>query len=291
MKPEISVIIVVKNDPGVAKTLALLSEQVTKRSYETIVVDASLPETLSTIRGQFPKVHWEQFDQKGKRFTIGEQRNRGMELARGGAILFIDANCEPVPGWIEAIAQAMDDGEDVVTGPCDTSNDGNMVHYIQDHAERTYVRECTTINVGFKREVFKRVGMFDTKLDYGEDVDYFWRVTDAGFKICFDPSARISHDYGDANEQMVRAYRYGKSRAAIHRKHWRTRWKQLLQKEPHVWIYPLFILTLPLALLWPYYLLVLLIPIVKNRSISLVAHHLIYGWGVIMGAITPLGNH
>jgi GT2 family glycosyltransferase len=286
MKPQISVIIVVKNDPGIERTLELLEKQTTKRSFETIVIDASAPGTLQDVENRFPHVRWEQYDQHGKRFTIGEQRNRGLELAQGEIIAFIDANCEPVPGWLEAIGRAIDDGESVVTGPVAPSNKENLVHYIQEHSKRTYVQECTTINVGLTRHVIKKVGTFDTDLDYGEDVDYFWRVTDAGYKICFDPDTRISHDYGEAQEQIKRAYRYGKSRAVIHRKHWRTRWKQLLLKEPHVWIYPVFILSLPLAILWPYYLLILLIPIAKNRSFSLVVHHMVYGWGVIVGAVS-----
>jgi GT2 family glycosyltransferase len=288
MKPDISVIIVVKNDPGIEQTLESLEKQATGRTFETIVIDASAPGTLKAVQKRFPKVIWEAYDQHGKRFTISEQRNRGLELARGDIIMFTDANCEPVSGWVEAIGRAIDDGESVVTGPCEPSNKENLVHYIQEYKERTYVFECTTINVGLKREVVEEVGEFDTSLDYSEDVDFFWRVTDAGYKICFDPDSRISHDYGDANEQVRRAYRYGKSRAVVHLKHWRTRWKQLLLKESHVWIYPLVILTLPLALIWPWYLLILLIPILKNRSLSLLLHHMIYGVGVIVGTVRGL---
>src|SRR5882762_3968077 len=76
--PEVSIIIVVKNDLGIRRTLELIYAQHTTIKYEVIVVDASEPEYLQSIRAQFPQVHWEMFDQAGKRFTISEQRNRGL---------------------------------------------------------------------------------------------------------------------------------------------------------------------------------------------------------------------
>lgn len=285
MKSLASIIIVVKDDPGIKRTLELINAQQGSIPHEVIVIDASEPDRLRDIRDQFPLVRWEQFDQQGKRFTITEQRNRGLELAKGEFIVFIDANCEPEPNWLKALMQALQDGEDIVCGPCRPSNSKNLVQYIEDHAKRTYMQECTTINVALRRKIVDDVGQFDTGLSYGEDVDYFWRARDKGYKICYEPKAAISHDYGDAGEQFQRAYRYGKSRAVLHKKHWRTRLGQLLRDEPHVWIYPLFILSLPLAILWPPYLLVLLIPLIKNRSVGVIVHHLVFGWGVIVGAL------
>lgn len=284
----VSVIIVVKNDLGVARTLELVATQSLQSNFEIIVIDASLPHVLADVRQAHPEVRWVQYDQGGKRFTITEQRNLGINLARGEAIVFIDASCEPAAGWLDALVEAIDEGEDIVTGPCRASNPHNMVAYIAEHQARTYVPECTTINVAFRRSVLARVGDFDTSLDYGEDVDFFWRCVDAGFKICFEPAAQISHDYGEGAEQRRRAYRYGKSRAIIHAKHWRTRHTRLFRDEPHVWMYALFLATLPIALVWPYYVLLLLVPMIKNRSISVVAHHLIFGAGVLVGAAHAL---
>ena len=288
-KPTASVIIVVKNDRGIEATLAIVSKQAIAPEYEIIVVDASADGSLSDIKARYPQVRWEQFDQRGRRFTITAQRNLGIKLARADVIVFLDANCEPQPGWLEALTGTIADGEDIVTGPCRPSNAKNLVHYIEEHTERTYVLECTTINVALRRDVISRTGLFDETLDYGEDVDFFWRASDCGYKICFEPAAAMTHDYGDAGEQRSRAYRYGKSRAIIHAKHWQRRRYQLLRYEPHVWIYPLFILSLPLAILWPPYILLLLIPIIKNRSTSVIVHHLIYGSGVLVGAVLSVG--
>ena len=288
--PVASVMIIVKNDPGVEQTLALLVPQAEAASSEVIVVDASAPGKLDAIRKRFPSVRWEYYDQAGKRFTIPEQRNLAMKLAKGKYLVFLDASCEPAKGWLDAIIEDLNDGEAIVCGPVLDTNEHNLVRYIPGRNERSHVRECTTVSVGFTQDVLKAIKGFDEALAYGEDVDFFWRATDAGFKICSDPRVAVSHDWGETNEQFRRAFRYGRARALIHKKHIRTRWRQLLLHEPHVWIYPLYIIGLPIAIFWPWYLLLPLIPLAKNRSWKLVVHHFVFASGVLAGLLTPLGS-
>ncbi|HEY6736205.1 MAG TPA: glycosyltransferase [Candidatus Saccharimonadia bacterium] len=283
-----SVIIVVKNDLGVRDTLAALMPQAKACRAEVVVVDASQPAVLQTVREEFPQVRWEFYNQGIKRFTIPEQRNLGLKLAAGNYLVFLDASCIPVNGWLAAIIDTLDSGESVVCGPVLDTNPKNLVRYMPGRETRSYIQECTTVSVGLRRTVVEAVKGFDERLAYGEDVDFFWRVSDAGFKLCSDPRVAVSHDWGETNEQFRRAFRYGKARAIIHKKHWRRRWKQLLITEPHVWVYPLYLLGLPIALIFPWYLLGLLIPMLKNRSFTLVAHHLVFAAGVLAGVVTPL---
>jgi glycosyltransferase involved in cell wall biosynthesis len=288
-KPIISVVIVVKNDRGIARTLELIQESETKRPFEIIVVDASAPAALADIRDHFPSVNWVMFDQQGKYITIAEQRNRSLELAQGEIIVSIDANCEPHAGWLSQIEATLDSGESIVCGPVEDSNPANLVHYAPIHSEKKYVSECTTVSAGMKCQVFDVVGKFDTTLEYGEDIDFFWRAIDAGFRLCFDPKVVISHNWGGSSEQVHRAFRYGKWRAKLYKKHWRLRWQRLVRVEPHVWIYPLLIVSVIIGAFWPPYIIILLLLLVilavKNRSISLVIHHLIFGLGVIAGLV------
>lgn len=286
--PVASVMIIVKNDPGVEHTLELLVPQAKAAATEVIVVDASAPETLQKIRARFPSVRWEYYDQRGKSITIPEQRNTALSLAKGKYLVFLDSSCAPVDGWLKAIIEDLDSGEDIVCGPVLDTNEHNLVRYIPGRTERSHVRECTTVSVGFKREVLDAIKGFDESLAYGEDVDFFWRATSAGFAICSDPRVAVSHDWGDTDEQFRRAFRYGRARAMIHKKHFRTRWRQLLLHEPHVWMYPLYLLCLPVAVIWPWYLLLPLIPLIKNRSWKLVVHHFVFAAGVIAGVLTPL---
>lgn len=286
MTHSISVVIIVKNDPGIEHTLSLLHHQENVPPFEIIVVDASSPEKLAYIRDKNPGVQWVSYDQRGKRFTIPEQRNLGIQLAKGDLIFFIDANCQPKLNWMATMLDACTNGEDIVCGPCTPSNKTRLVKHSVKHSRRTYVEECATRNVLLRRTVIEKVGIFDTALSYGEDVDYFWRARDLGFKICYEPNATVTHDYGDAREELHRAYLYGKSRARLYIKHHTTRrLRYMLTKEPHVWIYPLYILLLPLTFFIPFYPLVILLLAIKNRSIGVVTHHLVFGWGVLVGAL------
>ena len=53
------------------------------------------------------------------------------------------------------------------------------------HRARTvrYLNECPTINLAFRREAFDAVGGFDEAFAYGSDVDFSWRLIDAGYRI------------------------------------------------------------------------------------------------------------
>jgi GT2 family glycosyltransferase len=181
----------------------------------------------------------------------------------------------------------MKDGEDIVCGPVLDLSKNNLVHYAPELTEGGYIDVCTTIDVGLRRKVVERIGKFDVSFSFGQDVDFFWRARDAGFKIYHNPAAAIGHDWGERKEQLIRAFDYGKARAHLFKKHWRTRRGQLIH-EPHVWIYPLFILGLPLTYFIPFYPLLVFIPLLKNSSknpFGLVLHHLTYGIGVIAGTI------
>jgi hypothetical protein len=279
-------VVVVKNDRGIKVTLDHLHAFRQDIDFETIVVDASEPNRLADIRNKHGWVIWDQFPVSSKR-TTPEQRNRGLEIAQGEIIIFIDANCIPAEKWLATIISSIESGQDIICGPVLNLSENNLVHYAQNLSEGEYVDVCTTINVGFRRRVIETIGIFDTSFSFGQDVDFFWRARDAGFKIYYDPLVAIGHDWGEKKEQLQRAFEYGKSRAHLFKKHWHNRKNELLH-ESHVWIYPLFILGLPITFFIPYYPLILLIPIIKNRTrnpLGLVLHHLVYGFGVIVGTL------
>ncbi len=282
----VSIIIVVKNDRGIDATLAHLDLQRSTTRSEVIVVDASEPTRLADIKAKYPWVIWNQFPVSTSR-TTPQQRNRGLELAKGDVIAFIDANCVPSPNWLATIATLMKQGRHIVCGPVLDSSATNLVHYAPSLDTPRYVDDCTTISVGISRAVIDQIGGFDPSFSFGQDVDFFWRATDAGFKIYYHPEVSISHDWGKKSEQLRRAFDYGKARAHLFKKHWRTRRSQLLS-ESHVWFYPLLIVGLPLTIIIPVYPLLILVPIFKNRGTSpvgLLTHHLTYGMGVIAGTL------
>jgi len=282
--PRLSIVIVSKNDQGLAETLTALRHIDSPLAYEVVVIDASAGK-LEAIHQAFPTVTWVDFPPVlGKSITIPEQRNRGVAEANGDIIAFTDANCIPAKGWLSALLHPiLQENESIVAGTTTARGAGTVQVREGAHRHTKYIRECPTINLAFTRELFDKIGGFDTRFDYGSDVDFSWRVNDAGYKVRFAPTAKVSHDWGNTSENIRRSYLYGVARARLYKKH-PSRWRELLTHDSTAIIYPLFILGLPLTWwFWPYPFLIL-IPFVKNishRPLLVLQKHFVYAFGVL----------
>lgn len=281
----ITVIIIVKNDRGIRNTLIELEKIPKPQKVEILVVDASKGK-LDDIKKELPEVRWVYFHNKtNKKITIPEQRNLGLKEAKGNIIAFIDANCIPVDNWlIELVKPINNEGESVIAGSF-KSIGGKTVWDVGKERmnSKKYLDEAPTINMAFKKEIIKKVGFFDEKFNYGSDVDFTWRATDLGYKIRYNKNAIIYHDWGNLQQEIKRAFRYGEGRARLYKKHLH-RWKDLFGYDMVTLIYPLYIIFLPLTFFWPHYPLFILIPIIKNikrEPLKVVCTHLIFGFGVL----------
>lgn len=282
----ISVVIISKDEPDLDATLADVASEVKSLGEpgEIIVIDAS-SHRLDDIRKRHEaNVRWIDFQQpSGVRITIPHQRNLGVREARGDVIVFVDAGCHPTEKWLLHLLEPLRGGENVVTGISEDLGGKNRYELTFQELKIEYLRECATLNMAFRREVFDAVGGFDEKFAYGSDVDFSWRVNDVGYRIRRNPEAVVQLDWGTSRRQRRRAYAYGKARARLYRKH-KDRRRYMLRDDPVVVVYPLFLLGLPLALVFPPYLLLLLIPAWRNRSIGawhVLVDHLWFGAGAL----------
>ncbi|MGH3068411.1 MAG: glycosyltransferase [Streptosporangiaceae bacterium] len=63
-------------------------------------------------------------------------------------------------------------------------------------------------------------GPFDASLRYGEDVDLVWRLTEAGWRVRYDPAVSISHmEPVTWARLLARRFRYGCSAAPLAQRH------------------------------------------------------------------------
>ena len=196
------------------------------------------------------------------------------------------AGCCPEPGWLKHLIYPLSDGESVTAGVAlDASGDPGLYGQAIELARRSsYLTECPTINLAFRREVFNAVNGFDESFAYGSDIDFTWRISDAGYLIRSVPdSVVLRQDWGTRRRRLRRSYVYGRARARLYRKH-RARARHVLRADPTVIVYPMFLLGLPLTLIFPPYPLLLLVPAWRNRSLGatrVVIHHLVFGLGVL----------
>lgn len=285
----ISVVVISKDEPALGETLTALRDQVARQAErcEILVVDASAGRLDGIRRAHAPAVRWIQFQRPaGAGVTIPHQRNAGVRAADGDIVVFTDSGCYPDRDWLARLTAPLRAGEHVTAGPAlavaedfDPYSGAAARHVPADG----YLKECPTINMAFRREAFDAVAGFDESFAYGSDIDFSWRLTDAGYRIRAVPDAVIRHDWGTWQRQLRRAYAYGKARARLYRKH-RARRRRVFAEDPMVVVYPAFLLGLPLTLVFPLYPALLLIPAWRNRSLGVVrvlADHLAYGAGVL----------
>jgi cellulose synthase/poly-beta-1,6-N-acetylglucosamine synthase-like glycosyltransferase len=284
----ISIVIISKDEPGLDSTLTAVAQQAQSVSEPTeiLVVDAS-DGRLDQIRERHADaICWHQFRPPAARSTsIPEQRNAGVLAAAGDVIVFTDAGCTPAAGWLERLVAPLRSGEQVTAG-CTFSTSQRRGLYdktAEQISSERYLAECPTINMAFRRAAFDAVGGFDEQFGYGSDIDFSWRLNNAGYRILRVPGAVVRHDWGSWQRQLRRSYRYGKARARLYRKH-TDRLRGVLSTDPMVVVYPAFLLGLPLTLIFPLYPALLLIPAWRNRShgwLAVLVDHLAFGLGVL----------
>lgn len=165
--------------------------------------------------------------------------NEGLKRARGRIICPLDDDVVVAQDWAAKLLEAhASTGFDAIQGkilpgidpdgkPADPSRlrEYNIPHI--DYGEEVReIRGLTGTNGSFKREVFEKVGFYDTRLGPGasgfsEDTEYSMRIRRAGFKIGYTPHAVVYHEldpgrYGLAVKREVQ-YRKGLSRSVYRR--------------------------------------------------------------------------
>jgi cellulose synthase/poly-beta-1,6-N-acetylglucosamine synthase-like glycosyltransferase len=284
----ISVVIVSKDEPALDGTLANVERQAASlgEPCEIVVVDASGGRLDDIGARHAGTVSWLPFcPPADRRISIPQQRNAGVRAANGDVIVFTDAGCTPEPRWLASLVAPLRAGEHVTAGVTfSSSGRGGLYDRTADElAAECYLPECPSINMAFRREAFDAVGGFDERFAYGSDIDFSWRLNDAGYRIRRVADAVVRHDWGSWRRQVKRSYSYGKARARLYRKH-RGRLKTVLRTDPMVVVYPAFLLGLPLTLVFPLYPALLLIPAWRNRShgwLRVLVDHLTFGLGVL----------
>lgn len=306
-KPTASIVIVSKDEPAIAATLARLDEEVALTvpdvlaGVEVVVVDASSGR-LADIQDAFPKVHWIDFEPPaGARITIAHQRNVGARAATGGIIVFTDCGCVPERAWLRRLVEPIASGEERMTcGRVGATGTVDLFARVQlDRQGREYLKECPTINVAFGRDVLNDVGDFDESFEYGSDIDFSWRAVHRGVRIKYLRDAVVLHDWGSRRRQVRRSFAYGKGRARLYAKHVfgsgaeSSRKRRFDEHDAVPVVYSLFLLGLPVAVRFRAYLLLLLIPLWRSRSqrpVYTLVDHLVLAAGVLVGACEEAGR-
>lgn len=282
----ISIIIIVKNDMRIEKTLVKISQIYKPEKTEIIVVDASEGK-LDYIREKFPKIRWIYFHNKtNKKITIPEQRNLGLKKAKGDIIVFIDADCIPQKEWLVRLIKAIrEENESIVAGYIEVKD-----YMTLELPKEKYIEHCGNANLAFKREVIKKIGYYDENLEVAEDYDFCFRARKAGYKIRFFRGAIVFHSKENFVKNIKKGFVYGKGAIKLYRKH-----PNNIKLNSHfifMLFYAGYILFLPITFFFHYYPLLIMLPIIINIKRNPIKEivNLSYGLGVLKELFFPKKN-
>jgi len=139
-------------------------------------------------------------------------RNIGWRRARSDLVAFIDDDCVPGPGWLEALAGAVCGGADIAQGatlplPEQAAGRGPFAVFVWVD------RDCgryETCNIAYRRGLLEQLDGFDESFGtvggapvWGEDVDLGWRAREAGARFAFVSAALA---YCEVHRSDYRAY-------------------------------------------------------------------------------------
>lgn len=246
--PQLTVILVVKDEPAIQSSLEVLKPQCEEFGAECIVVDASANRLLP-IAEAHSWVQWISYEQpRDRKFTISHQRNIGVAAASSPFVAFCDAGGVPASDWVETVTHHLvQNSNHVYCGPIDSIDSKANLRLIDVRIE-TELEFAITCNMAFSVETFWRVGGFDENLDHGEDIDFGWRCRDKGITVVGVPDLIMGISWGDFERQKRRAVLYGRSTGPLLYRNSRHV-SEFLKAYPDALLYPLIVLTLPFAVI------------------------------------------
>jgi len=187
---------------------ALNAQTVTRDLYEVIVVDDGSTDGTSEIARR-----------AGAQVIVqpnsgaAAARNRGAAVARGDLLLFTDADCAPVPGWIAAlVAPFVDEHVAGAKGTYLTDQHALVSRFTQLEYQDRYDRMADvesidfvdTYSAAYRRDIFLANAGFDPAFRFDEDQEFSFRLTEKGYRLVFAPAAQVYHRHNATLAAYIR---------------------------------------------------------------------------------------
>ena len=227
-----SIIVPVYNRPDeVDELLESLSNQ-TQKDFEVIIVEDGSIKTCKDVCDKYADIlvlHYYAKENSGP----GQSRNFGAERANGEWLIILDSDVVLPEGYLAAIDSAISSDIAAFGGP-DAAHPSftpiqkaisySMTSFFttggirggKAKLDKFYPR---SFNMGIRRDVYQQLGGF-SKMRFGEDIDFSYRIVESGHKTQLFPEAWVWHKRRTDFQKFFRqVYNSGIARINLEKRH------------------------------------------------------------------------
>lgn len=209
--PTVSIIIPTYNRSALLKQALLSCLEQTYQDFEIIVVDdGSTDDTKQVVESLgSSKIRYFFQENCGR----SKARNRAISLAEGKYITFLDSDDEYLPNKLEVGVKALDENPQygaIYSSAYNVDIKGKLHPYVYPAPSSGWIYKEITLylplticlpTVMARKEVFKKVGVFDEKQNRFEDTDMWRRISKEYQFLAIDqPLCRIRYHEGNEME-------------------------------------------------------------------------------------------
>ncbi len=228
-----SIIIPVYNRPDeVDELLQSLCEQ-TVKDFEVIIVEDGSINPCKDVCSKYAGIlslHYYAKENSGP----GQSRNYGAERANGKYVIILDSDVVLPSGYLQAIE------EELAQQPCEAFGGPDAAHPDFTPVQKAISYSMTSFfttggirggkakldkfyprsfNMGIRRDVYQQLGGF-TKMRFGEDIDFSYRIVEAGYQPRLFPEAWVWHKRRtDFRKFFRQVYNSGIARINLEKRH------------------------------------------------------------------------
>ena len=226
-----SIIVPVYNRPDeVDELLESLSNQ-TQKDFEVIIVEDGSVKTCKDVCDKYADIlvlHYYAKENSGP----GQSRNYGAERASGEWLIILDSDVVLPEGYLAAIDDSLQhcyafggpDAAHPSFTPIQKAISYSMTSFFttggirggKAKLDKFYPR---SFNMGIRRDVYQLLGGF-SKMRFGEDIDFSYRIVEAGYKPQLIPEAWVWHKRRtDFRKFFRQVYNSGIARINLEKRH------------------------------------------------------------------------
>jgi GT2 family glycosyltransferase len=208
----------------ISATLEGLAAQDFPSDFEVVVVDNGSTDCSVDIVSKFDSdLPGLRLIQAPDRAGAAYARNVGAALAKGEIFAFCDADDIPHKDWLRSLIQACG-GTEAAGGRLVALQDGTSSRVgVQEQGLpglMGYLPWSCSGNLAIPRAAFNAIDGFDEDLPICEDVDFSWRLQQAGYTLRFCPDAVVQYRSRSGNVSNARrCFAYAVGDVLVYKRH------------------------------------------------------------------------